>query len=85
MPYIQSFRNRYSVSLRDWQHGYVTFPFDLTPDRSASSSHWCPSEQGNIRVKLGFENALSEPVTIIVYSEFRELMQIDRNREVILS
>lgn len=92
LPYLQSFVNSgnmfsddgYCVNMSDWQNGYCIYPFDFTPDLSASSQHWCLAEQGNIRIELGFEKALTEPITVIIYSEFREIMQIDRNREVII-
>lgn len=92
MPYLQSFLNSgiplsddgYCVDLHDWQKGYVLFPFDFTPDYSSNEQHWCLQEQGNIRIELAFDKALTEPITIIIYSEFRSLLQIDKNRECIL-
>ncbi|KAF4529787.1 hypothetical protein B566_EDAN018055 [Ephemera danica] len=89
MPYIQSFINTgnhladdgYRISMEEWQKGYALFPFDLTPDLSAHEQHWCIQEQGNLRLELGMKTALKEAVTIVVYAEFREVMEIDRTRE----
>lgn len=92
IPYLQSFFNTgnllqddgYCVSMNDWQKGFAVYPFDLTPELSANENHWCLQEQGNIRLEVGFSEALKEPITAVVYAEFRDLMQVDKNRECIL-
>ena len=89
MPYIQSFINTgnhladdgYCVSMKDWQNGHCLYPFDLTPDLSAHEQHWCIQEQGNLRLEIGTKTPFTEAVTLIVYAEFREILEIDRNRE----
>jgi hypothetical protein len=89
MPYLQSFINTgnhladdgYCISMADWQKGYCLYPFDLTPDLSAHEQHWCIQEQGNLRLELGMKTALTEAVTVIVYAEFREVLEIDKARE----
>jgi hypothetical protein len=89
MPFLQSFINTgnhladdcYCVSMEDWQKGFCLYPFDLTPDLSAHEQHWCIQEQGNIRLELGMKTALTEEVTVIVYAEFREVLEIDKARE----
>lgn len=89
MPYLQSFINTgnhlsddgYCISMKDWQNGFALYPFDLTPDLSAHEQHWCIQEQGNLRLELGFKVALTEAVTVIVYAEFRDVLEIDKTRE----
>ena len=89
IPYIMSFfgtgnhlaDDGYCVNLEGWQHGYCIYPFDLTHDLSAHEQHWCIQEQGNLRMEVGFDNALTAAVTVIIYAEFREVMEIDKNRE----
>jgi hypothetical protein len=92
MPYLQSFINTgnhlvddgYCVSMSEWQNGYCIYPFDLTPDLSGHAQHWCPQENGNLRLELGMSTALTEPVTVVVYAEFREVLEIDQAREITL-
>jgi hypothetical protein len=89
MPYLQSFINTgnhladdgYCISMQDWQKGFCLYPFDLTPDLSAHEQHWCIQEQGNLRLEIGMKSALTEAVTVIVYAEFREVLEIDKTRE----
>lgn len=89
MPYLQSFINTgnhlsddgYCIGIKDWQNGFALYPFDLTPDLSAHEQHWCIQEQGNLRLEVGFEKALTEAVTVIVYAEFRDVLEIDKTRE----
>ncbi|KAF4519026.1 hypothetical protein B566_EDAN001611 [Ephemera danica] len=89
MPYIQSFINTgnhladdgYCVSMKDWQNGHCLYPFDLTPDLSAHEQHWCIQEKGNLQLEIGTKTPFTEAVTLIVYAEFREILEIDKNRE----
>ena len=67
--------------MSDFPAGYCLYPFDLTPDLSANASHWCPQKDGNLRLEIGFSSDLTEAVTIVFYSEFREVLEIDKNRE----
>lgn len=63
--------------------GYCLMAFDLTPDLSANStSHWNLIKHGSVRLEVRFENALSETINCIVYAEFDNLIEIDKNRNV---
>lgn len=92
MPYLQSFINTgndllddgFCVNYSEWPKGFVLFPFDLTPDLSAHEQHWCVQEQGNVRLELGFKEALTEAVTVVVYSEFRDVLEINKKRECMI-
>ncbi|KAF4529358.1 hypothetical protein B566_EDAN017370 [Ephemera danica] len=37
--------------------------------------------QGNLRLELGFKEALPESVSVILYAEYREILEIDKNRD----
>jgi hypothetical protein len=41
------------------------------------------SREGSVRVILKFADALEETVTVIAYGEFENLIELDRNRNVI--
>ena len=56
--------------------------FDLTPDLG-EDDHFNLSKQGSVRLVLKFAEALEHPVTVIAYAEFENVIEIDRNRNVI--
>lgn len=63
--------------------GYCLMAFDLTPDLSASStSHWNLIKHGSVRLETRFKNALTQTINCIVYAEFDNLIEIDKNRNV---
>ena len=67
-----------------FKHGYALYCFDLTPDlSSACGSHYNLVKQGNLRLRAQFANSLTEPVNVIVYAEFDNLIEIDKHRNVV--
>jgi len=50
----------------------------------AHESHWNLQKQGEVRLELRFVAALPTAVNGIVYSEFNNLIKIDKNRSVIV-
>lgn len=88
IPYICSFYGSgnhlvddgYDVDRVAYANGYTLFPFDLNGDLSANSTHWSPQREGNIRLEVNFDVALTEAITVILYAEFREVLEIDRHR-----
>lgn len=74
-----------AISREDYQNGYCLTAFDLTPDLSASSiSHWNLIKNGSLRIELRFDKALTETINCIVYAEFDNIIEIDKNRNVIV-
>jgi len=63
-------------------NGFALYAFDLTPDL-AEDDHFNLTKQGSVRLVLKFANALTNPVTVIAYAEFQNVIEIDRNRNVI--
>lgn len=72
------------ISREDYPHGNFLMVFDLTPDQSASSDHWNIQRNGSFRIEIRFSETLTTPIDMILYSENDNLMEIDRNRNVIL-
>ena len=62
--------------------GYALYAFDLTPDLG-EDDHFNLNKQGSVRLVLKFREALGENVTVIAYAEFQNVVEIDRNRNVI--
>lgn len=73
------------VSKEEYNDGYCLFAFDLTPDLSANSnSHWNLIKRGSVRFEVRFENALTTTLNCIVYAEFDNVIEINKNRDVSL-
>jgi len=65
-----------------FNNGYALYVFDLTPDLG-EDDHFNLSKQESVRLVLKFAEALEHPVTVIAYAEFANVIEIDRNRNVI--
>jgi len=72
----------HGIKRTSYKHGFTLYAFDLTPDMT-EGSHVDPIKHGSIRMDLHFKNALTQTVNVIVYSEYDNLIQIDRARNVI--
>jgi len=70
------------ISREDYSGGYALYAFDLTPDL-AEDDHFNLSREGSVRLDLKFTTALPNTVNVIAYAEFENVIEIDRNRNVI--
>jgi hypothetical protein len=69
------------VSREDFSQGYALFCFDLTPDLG-ESDHFSLVRSGSVRLAIEFGDELARTINIIVYGEFQNVLEIDRNRNV---
>jgi len=58
------------------------YVFDLSPDL-AKQDHFNLQKQGSVRLVLKFRQALADNVSVIAYAEFENIIEIDRNCNVI--
>ena len=64
-------------------NGHALYCFDLTPDLSSSCGHhFSVTKSGNLRLELAFEVALSITGNVLVYSEFDNVIEMDKDRKV---
>lgn len=63
-------------------HGYTLYVFDLTADM-CEGSHMDPIKYGSLRMEVHFKTALQNTINVVVYSEYDNLIQIDRARNII--
>ena len=70
------------IAGEDYPNGYAMYAFDLSPDL-AEEGHFHLSKQGTVRVELKFGTALPNTVTVVVYAEFENVIEIDRNRNIV--
>ena len=70
------------VTRSNYGQGYTLFAFDLTPDH-CPEDHFERIKQGNLRVELHFAQPLANTVNLIIYAEFQNMIEINRNRNVL--
>ena len=70
------------ISRESFGSGYALYAFDLTPDLG-EDDHFSLPRQGSVLLVLKFGTALAEPVSVIAYAEFQNMIEIDRHRNVI--
>jgi len=57
--------------------GYALYASDLTSDLGED---FRLAKQRSVRLLLKFAEALADPLTVIAYAEFKNVIEIDRNR-----
>ena len=55
---------------------------DLTADLG-EDDHFSLVRQGNVRLALKFADALPETISVVAYAEFENVVEVDRDRNVI--
>jgi len=71
-----------NIERTDFANGYALYAFDLSPDL-AEDDHFNLTRQGGVRLALKFAAALTATVTVVAYAEFENVIEIDRNRNVV--
>jgi len=80
---VKVFRDEGNVlNRKNFSGGYAPSAFDLTSDLG-EDDHFSLAKQGSVRLVLKFAQPLVDPVTVIAYAEFQNVIEIDRNRNVI--
>ena len=70
------------IDRSDYSGGYALYAFDLTADLG-EDDHFSLVREGSVRLALKFAAALANTVTVIAYAEFENVIEIDRNRNVV--
>jgi hypothetical protein len=70
------------ISRSDYSNGYALYAYDLTPDLG-EDDHLNLMRQGSVRLDLKFGEALAHTVTAVAYAEFDNVIEIDRNRNIV--
>ena len=72
-----------TIGREQFVNGHALYCFDLTPDLSSSCGHhFSVTKSGNLRLELAFEVELSITGNVLVYSEFDNVIEIDKDRKV---
>ena len=59
--------------------GYALFCYDLTSDLG-DSDHYSLKKTSTVIVEIDFVEALWETINVIIYAEFKNVLEVDRNR-----
>ncbi|KAI8484230.1 hypothetical protein Bbelb_380150 [Branchiostoma belcheri] len=71
------------IARDDFDKGYTIYCYDLRPDLCGlGGDHFNVIKQGNLRLELHFAQALERTVVAIVFAEFDNLLEINRQRNV---
>ncbi|GBM31293.1 Uncharacterized protein F54H12.2 [Araneus ventricosus] len=70
------------INRDEFIQGYTLYAFDLTPDL-CDGSHLNLVNQGNLRIELKFASALEKTVSVLVYAEFQNMIEITNSRNVL--
>jgi len=73
-----------NITRADYAKGFTIFGFDLTEDLAASEAHWSLPRTGSMRIDLMFDKALTTPISVILYLEYDNIIEIDKFRNIIL-
>ena len=76
-------RNEGNLSREDYPKGNFLTCLNLSPDHS-DGTHFNIKNTGTVKLDLHFAKALPESVTVIVYAEFDAVVEINKNRAVLL-
>ena len=65
------------ISREDYANGYALYAFDMTADLG-EDDHF-----NLVRLALKFARALEETISVVAYAEFENVIEVDRDRNVI--
>ena len=70
------------IDREDYANGYALYAFDLTAELG-EDDHFRLLRQGSVRLGLKFAVALPATATVVAYAEFENVIEVDRDRNVI--
>jgi len=70
------------ITREDYANGYALYAFDLSADLG-EDDHFSLVRQGNVRMAMKFAAALNTTVSVIAYAEFENVIEVDRDRNVV--
>ena len=70
------------ISREDFGNRYSLYAFDLSADLG-EDDHFSLVRQSSVRLALKFAAALIATVTVVAYAEFENIIEVDRDRNVV--
>ena len=75
--------NIVDISMEDFKNSCNWYAYDLTPDK-CNQEHAHAARHGNISIELGFREAPTENLYMLIYTTHRQTIEIDSNKNVIV-
>ena len=69
----------WDITIDAFTRGYFLYVVDLTKDVNANGSYISESMEGSVRVNITYEKPLSEPIALLCFAEFDDVLTIDAN------
>ncbi|XP_062616114.1 uncharacterized protein F54H12.2-like [Saccostrea cucullata] len=66
------------ITLEEYKSGYTLWGWDFTEDQEAQSDEFHIIETGNLRVEVQFTNNTATTINCVVYAEFDNLLEINK-------
>ena len=70
------------ISKKDYKGGNCLYAYDLSADM-CSSDHFNLVKIGNTRLELDFSKAVPDNITVVVYLEYENIIEINKNRQIL--
>jgi hypothetical protein len=72
-----------SITLENFKSGTTIFGFNLAPDESdGCDGHYNLIKRGNVRFEIKLAGSIKEVISVLLFCEFDNLIQVDNNRNV---
>jgi len=70
------------ITKKDFKEGYGLYVFDLTPDK-CYGEHFNVMKKGNLKLKFSFRKPTPSVISLFIYMEYDNVMEITKARNVI--
>ena len=70
------------LSKEEYAQGHVLYAFNLSPDM-CDGEHFNLQRQGNLRVEIKFSEAIAQTLSVLIYAEFQNVIEISKSRHVL--
>lgn len=78
-----NFYNVPPITMDEYANGYTLFGFDMSPDQTGTAeANAFFNSSSNIRLEMKFNRSLDKNVTLLVYSEMDNLLEIFKDRKI---
>jgi hypothetical protein len=74
-----------SIDKKSYKQGNTIFAFNFSPDLSNGSDafgHLSEIKRGSLRLQMKFKCSLPESVNVLVYCEYDNIIEINKDREI---
>ena len=72
------------LTLDEYRTTATLFSFDLTQDQCNNySTHLNPVKYGELGLKLRFKTPLPNPITVLFYLEYSDIVEVTRSRTIL--